>query len=231
MHTVTCSVNSITALTPTVQRVILTPEYPVGFIAGQYLMVHLSDKDKRPFSIANPAYEQSYLELHIGVDPNNTYASQALEFIRTHDAITVTAGLGSAHIQYAQQPAIVVAGGTGFSYAHSIFKQWIHEHANTEIFLYWGVRHTTDFYFFDELTQLAAQSPNIHFCPVVEFPNEDWSGRSGWVHQAVLKDFPTLAPYQVYIAGRFEMAKVARDDFLQRDLAQSNLFGDAFAFI
>lgn len=231
MQTVSCSVTSITPLTPSIQRVVLTPHAPVSFIAGQYLMVHLSEKDKRPFSIANPAYETSYLELHIGVDANNAYASQAFEFIRTHTVVDVTVGLGAAHLHHANKPAILVAGGTGFSYAHSIFKQWIKDYSDSDIFLYWGVRNEQDFYFFDELTQLSVQSPHIHFCPVVEFPSEGWVGRKGWVHQAVLRDFDNLDHYQVYIAGRFEMAKVARDDFIKQGLDANNLFGDAFAFI
>jgi aquacobalamin reductase/NAD(P)H-flavin reductase len=36
---------------------------------------------------------------------------------------------------------------------------------------------------------------------------------------------------QVYVAGRFEMAKTVREDFTVRGLKVENLFGDAFAFI
>jgi hypothetical protein len=43
--------------------------------------------------------------------------------------------------------------------------------------------------------------------PVVEQPEENWRGRSGTVLTAVLQDFGTLAEHDIYIAGRFEMAK------------------------
>ena len=46
-----------------------------------------------------------------------------------------------------------------------------------------------------------------------------------------MTDHPDLSDKQVYIAGRFEMAKVARDDFAECGLSTDKLFGDAYAFI
>ena len=49
---------------------------------------------------------------------------------------------------------------------------------------------------------------------------------------AVLQDHGTLAGHDIYIAGRFEMAKIARDLFChERNAREDRLFGDAFAFI
>ncbi|MBO9120509.1 MAG: NAD(P)H-flavin reductase, partial [Escherichia coli] len=49
---------------------------------------------------------------------------------------------------------------------------------------------------------------------------------------AVLQDHGTLAEHDIYIAGRFEMAKIARDLFCsERNAREDRLFGDAFAFI
>jgi aquacobalamin reductase/NAD(P)H-flavin reductase len=49
---------------------------------------------------------------------------------------------------------------------------------------------------------------------------------------AVLQDYSTLAEHDIYIAGRFEMAKIARDLFCnERGAREDRLFGDAFAFI
>ena len=54
---------------------------------------------------------------------------------------------------------------------------------------------------------------------------------TGWVHHAVMADHADFANIQVYVAGRFEMAKTIRDDLTARGLKLENLFGDAFAFI
>ena len=49
---------------------------------------------------------------------------------------------------------------------------------------------------------------------------------------AVLQDFGTLAEHDIYIAGRFEMAKIARERFCaERGALEAHMFGDAFSFI
>ncbi len=69
--------------------------------------------------------------------------------------------------------------------------------------------------------------------PVVEQPEAGWRGRTGTVLTAVLQDHGTLAERaDIYIAGRFEMAKIARDLFCSERNAQGRSpVGDAFAFI
>lgn len=47
----------------------------------------------------------------------------------------------------------------------------------------------------------------------MEQPDEYWQGRSGTVLMAVMQDYGSLEPYDIYIAGRFEMAKIARERF------------------
>jgi aquacobalamin reductase/NAD(P)H-flavin reductase len=47
-----------------------------------------------------------------------------------------------------------------------------------------------------------------------------------------MQDFSTLSEHEIYIAGRFEMAKIARDRFCaERGAVESQMYGDAFAFI
>ncbi|MFS1704890.1 NAD(P)H-flavin reductase, partial [Alteromonas sp. AMM-1] len=154
-----------------------------------------------------------------------------LERARQEKAIYISGGHGEAYLQATDKPIVLIAGGTGFSYAYSILMQSLKEDPNRDITLYWGGRHLDDLYYHDELVSLAAHHPHFTFLPVVEFAEENWQGRKGWVHHAVLTDYADLSGVQVYIAGRFEMAKVARDDFFARGLLKDDLFGDAYAFI
>ncbi len=226
-----CKVAAITPLTEVVYKVELTPAQPVDFKAGQYIMVHMGEKDKRPFSIANPAYDNGRIELHIGADEKNAYATEVLDRMRNEGEITLSGGHGEANLQADGSEIILVAGGTGFSYTWSILQQALKDNSDANVTLYWGGRTLADLYLYDELTALAAQHPNFTFSPVVEFPEEGWQGKTGWVHKAVMTDHPDLSDKQVYIAGRFEMAKVARDDFAECGLPTDKLFGDAYAFI
>ena len=51
--TIKCKVKSIQPLASNTFQILLHPEQLVAFHAGQYLMVVMGEKDKRPFSIAS----------------------------------------------------------------------------------------------------------------------------------------------------------------------------------
>lgn len=233
MQIIQCKVEMIETLTDTIKRIILIPETPLQFIAGQYLQIVMGENDKRPFSIANAPRMDGTLELHIGAEPGNQYAGQVLEKMLKNKMVNVEGGLGEAFLSQpdAHQTTILLAGGTGFSYVSSILQQLLSRPLEAPVLLYWGTRTITDMYAFEDLIKLAQQHSLFTFIPVIELPEKDWSGKTGWVHQAVLNDIQDLSTYQVYVAGRFEMAKVVRDDFTKQGLLLSNLFGDAYAFI
>ena len=231
MSEIKCKVASITPLTDVVYKVELTPTSPATFKAGQYAMAVMGEKDMRPFSIANAAFDNSRVELHIGAEPGNNYAGEVLARMREEGKITLSIGHGDAFLQSNGLPMVLIAGGTGFSYTYSILQEHLNSGDKTPLTLYWGGKHASDLYLADELTALAQAHSHFTFVPVVEFANDDWTGRTGWVHHAAMADHADFTNVQVYVAGRFEMSKVVRDDFTQRGLKPENLFGDAFAFI
>jgi hypothetical protein len=69
--------------------------------------------------------------------------------------------------------------------------------------LYWGGRRPGDLYLHDWVLARAAQMPNLRYVPVVSdaLPEDAWTGRTGFVHQAVLQDFADLSGHQVYACG------------------------------
>ncbi len=231
MSEIECQVTQITPLTDTVYKVELAPAFPVSFKAGQYVLVHMGENDKRPFSIANAAWDNDRIELHIGADEGNAYASEVLQRMREDGAIRLSGGHGEAYLQPNGQPMVLIAGGTGFSYTWSILQEFLHSGKTTPVTLYWGGRHVEDLYLNDELTALAEKHPHFTYVPVVEFAKDEWNGRTGWVHHAVIADHTDFSALQVYVAGRFEMAKVVREDLTPRGMQKDRLFGDAFAFI
>jgi aquacobalamin reductase/NAD(P)H-flavin reductase len=232
MQNIPCKVENIEALTKNVSRITLIPSQTVKFNPGQYLRVILAENDKRPFSIANAPREDGRLELHIGAEPGNKYAGEVLQCIRDKEKITIDGGHGKAFLhRETLKPIVLVAGGTGYSYTSAILQQLLTSPLKEPVFLYWGGRNIDDLYAYQELCKLDKKYSRFRFIPVVENPPTNWQGKTGWVHKAVLADFVSLAPYQVYIAGRFEMAGVAREEFHQQGLLLKNLYGDAFEFI
>jgi aquacobalamin reductase/NAD(P)H-flavin reductase len=233
---VLATVHSISALTPTIQRVLLIPKAPVEFQAGQYLQIFLSDSDKRPFSIAcAPGFTvdgQAALELQIGGAVTDNYASQALSHLRDNPEVLIQVGLGEAYWrQDSERPIILLAGGTGFSYVHSIASAIAQSGVNRQVQLYWGLRNQQALYAEAELANWQAANPQYQVQLVVQEPDAQWQGRSGLVHQAVLDDHADLSAFDIYIAGPFPMVGAVRDAFLARGALQQQMYADAFAWL
>ncbi len=233
-----CKVKSIESLASNTYRILLHPEKPVPFKAGQYLMVVMGEKDKRPFSIASsPCRHEGELELHIGAAEHNAYALEVVEAMKVAlaegSSVTIDAPHGEAWVrEESHNPILLIAGGTGFSYVRSILDHCIAQNKTNPIYLYWGARDISQLYAKAELKEIAANNANVHFVPVVEDAHQDWQGKVGNVLEAVNLDFDSLENFDIYIAGRFEMAGAAREQFTQNKQARSDrMFADAYAFI
>ena len=59
-------------------------------------------------------------------------------------------------------------------------------------YLYWGVKQVDQLYEGEEVLGWTDEYPELTFVPVVEFPPEEWQGRTGMVHEAVQDDFASL---------------------------------------
>ncbi len=231
MQSVTCSVSSIEKLNSFLYRIFLQPTKDVSYKAGQYLSIVMGEGDKRHFSIANaPSAEQ--IELHIGATPENSYAMQVIEKMQHEGQVEAEIAHGDAYLREdSKRPIILMAGGTGFSYVKSLFEQIVHLQLENSVYLFWGVKEYSHFYFENEAMTWAKKHNNIHFHPVIELPEAQWQGHQGYVHQAVLNEFANLSAFDIYIVGPFEMAKIAREDFIKQGALADHIFGDAFSFI
>lgn len=231
MQPVTCNITSIEKLNAFLYRVFLQPIEPVSFKAGQYVSIVMGEGDKRHFSIAN-APTGNQIELHIGATPENSYAMQVIEKMQDEGKVDAEIGNGSAYLrESSDRPIILVAGGTGFSYVKSLLEQIVNLQLKNPVYLYWGVKEYSHFYFENEASGWAKEHKNIHFHPVIELPEVEWQGHQGYVHQAVLNEFKDLSVFDIYVVGRFEMAKIAREDFVNQGALLDHIYGDAFAFL
>lgn len=233
MSLMRCQLSSISTLSASVYRVELTPPEPLRFVAGQYLQVVMGENDKRAFSIASTPAEADRIELHIGAEPGNSYANEVLDKLKADGEILVEAPQGVATYQaHSKRPLLLIAGGTGFSYTWSIAQAHLASTDERPLVLYWGARELADLYLHEQLQQLAQEHEKFSYCPVLQSPPADWQGATGLVHHAVMHDFAEqLVSFDVYVAGRFEMVRVVRDDFIQHGLPLEQLFGDALSFI
>jgi CDP-4-dehydro-6-deoxyglucose reductase len=77
----------------------------------------------------------------------------------------------------------------------------------------------------------AAEHPRFKYVPVISEakPEDDWSGRTGFVHRAAMQDFPDLSGHQVYACGVPIMVDSAKRDFIaQCKLPEEEFYADSF---
>jgi CDP-4-dehydro-6-deoxyglucose reductase len=235
---VPCRVNAITK--PSADVAILKLQLPAAerfqFLAGQYLEFLLKDGQRRAYSIANAPDQEGPLELHIRHLPGGLFTDFVFgakdPALKEKDILRFEGPLGSFFLREdSKKPIIFVAAGTGFAPIKSIVEQMQLKKIQRPIHLYWGGRRPSDLYL-DELCQSWARDiPNFKYTPVVSdaLPEDQWAGRTGFVHQAVIADHADLSPYQVYACGAPIMVNAARQDFSsQCKLPEEEFFADSF---
>ena len=231
MNRINCKVHSIKSLTDNVYQILLKPSQKVEFEAGQYLNFVMSEEDKRPFSIASsPSCE--YLELQIGAFAADSWAMQVIDRVKESENVEIEMPGGSAQLRIdSSRPIVLLAGGTGFSYIKSILSELVNQAYSQPVFVYWGLREPNACYQLDETQALVDQLKQGKFIPVVEAADSNWSGRTGKVHEPLMHDILSLEPYDIYMAGRFDMVGFLRNEFIEHGAIKEHMYADAFAFI
>jgi CDP-4-dehydro-6-deoxyglucose reductase len=96
--------------------------------------------------------------------------------------------------------------------------------------LYWGGRRPGDLYLNDWVQAQLSAMPNLSYVPVVSdaLPEDSWTGRTGFVHQAVLQDTPDMSGFEVYACGAPIVVDSARADYTKAGLSNDDFYADAF---
>jgi CDP-4-dehydro-6-deoxyglucose reductase len=202
------------------------------FLAGQYIDFLLKGGERRSFSMANPPHADELIELHIRHVPGGNFTDHVFGKMKQRDILRFEGPLGSFFLREdSTKPIVLVASGTGFAPIKSIIESALHRKVERPMVLYWGCRRPKDLYLNALAEKWALEQPNFRYVPVVsEAAAEDaWSGRSGFVHRAVMQDFPDLSGYQVYACGVPVMVDSARRDFIaQCQLPEDEFYADSF---
>jgi CDP-4-dehydro-6-deoxyglucose reductase len=129
------------------------------------------------------------------------------------------------------KPIVLLASGTGFAPIKAIVQRLQAQAITRDTVLYWGCRRRADLYQHEWCLEAAAAMPNLRYVPVLSEPTAEdaWTGRTGFVHQAVMHDLRDLSGHQVYACGTPPMVEAAQRDFVERcGLPADEFYADAF---
>jgi CDP-4-dehydro-6-deoxyglucose reductase len=233
-----CRVESITKPAPDVAivKLKLPANERLQFLAGQYVDLLLKDGRRRSFSLAVPPHDDALLELHIRHVPGGFFSNQLFNEFKGREILRFEGPLGTFFLrEESDKPILLVAGGTGFAPIKGLIEHALHHgiEKRRPITLYWGVRALVDLYLPDLPAKWQREHEGFTFIPVLSDPDpdDDWRGRTGFVHQAVLDDFDDLSGFQAYACGGPAMIDVARKTFVEtRGLSPDDFFADSFTY-
>jgi CDP-4-dehydro-6-deoxyglucose reductase, E3 len=196
------------------------------FLAGQYIDFLLKEGKRRSYSLAtrpDPAGVTA-LEIHVRHTPGGVFTDHVFGKLKVRDLLRFEGPLGSFYLREdSEKPIVMVASGTGFAPLKAICEHAREKKIARPVTLYWGCRLKRDLY----QLEVAQSWPHVKFIPVLS--DEPWEGRTGFVHRAVMEDFPDLSGHQVYACGAPIVVESARRDFsAQCKLPADEFFADSF---
>ncbi|MFN7665330.1 MAG: FAD-binding oxidoreductase, partial [Inhella sp.] len=198
---------------------------------GQYLEFILRDGSRRSYSMANAPGESPEAELHIRHMPGGKFTDHAFSALKERDILRAEGPFGSFFLREGEQPIVLLASGTGFAPIKALIEQLEQQNNQRPAVLYWGGRRPQDLYLHDWVMAATQRLPWLRYVPVVSdaLPEDGWTGRTGFVHRAVLEDHADLRGHQVYACGAPIVVESARRDFvLEAGLPDEQFFADAF---
>ena len=202
--------------------------------AGQYVEFLLRDGDRRSYSMANAPHTQAaapQVELHIRHMPGGKFTDHVFGAMKEKDILRVEGPYGSFFLREdSDKPMVLLASGTGFAPIKAIVEHMRHLGLTRPATLYWGGRRPADLYQSAWIEEQLAAMPNLRYVPVISdaLPEDGWTGRTGFVHRAVVEDTPDLAGHEVYACGAPIVIESARKDYAVAGLPDEAFFADSF---
>lgn len=202
--------------------------------AGQYVEFLLRDGSRRSYSMATAPHLQAEalgMELHIRHMPGGKFTDHVFGAMKEKEIQRIEGPYGSFYLREdSTKPIILLASGTGFAPIKALIQHMRFKNIQRPAVLFWGGRRPVDLYQDAWIRAQCADMPHLRYVPVVSdaLAEDHWSGRTGFVHQAVLEDFPDLSGHQVYACGAPIVIESAQRDYLAAGLPAEEFYADAF---
>ena len=225
-----------------VLRMQLPANDTMRYHAGQYVEFILRDGARRSYSMANAPHtlmqntggttSGPVIELHIRHMAGGKFTDHVFTAMKEKEILRVEGPYGSFYLREdSDKPMVLLASGTGFAPIKAVIEHIQFKGSQRPVTLYWGGRRPADLYLDDWVQAKLAEMPNLKYVPVISdaLPEDNWTGRTGFVHRAVIEDFPDLSGHQVYACGAPIVVDSARKQYSDDcKLPPDEFYADSF---
>ncbi|WP_435019801.1 2Fe-2S iron-sulfur cluster-binding protein [Tundrisphaera sp. TA3] len=211
-------------------RVLLEPESPFEYRAGQFLTLIRDDGLARSYSIASVPGLDPALELHVRVLPEGRMGRWLAEEARPGDWATIQGPAGHCfYVPGQPDQEIILAGtGTGLAPLYGIARDAIQNGHSGPITLFHGARDPSGLYLDGPLRDLERQHSGFRYIPCCLDPGDRPDIRAGRLEAVMHGEFPGYAGRRVYLCGNPAMVQALRKQVFLKGAKVKEIFVDAF---
>ncbi|WP_415902383.1 FAD-binding oxidoreductase [Neptuniibacter sp. QD29_5] len=212
----------------------------LNYHAGQYLQLDLDvngdgQLQTLSYTIASSPDSENPRRLQLFIQNGSEFADKVLNCLSQHlenqTSLNVTLAMGKAFLQTdLTQPHLLIAASSGISKIKSITEEILRRKPDAEVNIYWSNKRIEEFYLLEQFQAWADQNANLSFTPILESPNANWNGRTGFIYEVVSKDDEALESTQTYLCGSPNMVYGTIDQLESKGLKEENCYSDVFEF-
>lgn len=212
----------------------------LNYHAGQYLQLDLDvtgdgQLQTLSYTIASSPDSEKPRRLQLFIQNGSEFADKVLNCLSQHlesqTPLNVTLAMGKAFLQTdLALPHLLIAAGSGISKIKSITEEILRHKPDAEVSIYWSNKQIAEFYLLEQFQAWADQNANLSFTPILESPDANWKGRTGYIYEVVREDCAALEDTQTYLCGSPNMVYGTIDQLESNGLKEENCYSDVFEF-
>ncbi len=201
------------------------------YIPGQFInLVRAEDGLTRSYSLASLPDDEDFLELHVRHIPGGKVSGWVHSTLKKGDRVTISPATGDCFYTPGQptQNLLLIGTGTGLAPLYGILRDALRQGHQGDIHLYHGSSTVEGLYLVDELKALDAAHANVHYHPCVSQGTPPAGIASGRADQKALEEIGKLGGWRIYLCGREDMVKSARQKAFLSGASLKDIYADPF---
>lgn len=223
-------VSAVELLGRDVARVMVVPEAPFPYRAGQFVTLSREDGLARSYSIASLPEAGDALELHVRRLPDGRMSPWLCDPSNVGARVRLRGPEGECVYEPGapEQPIVLAGTGTGLAPLVGILQDALRAGHRGRIALLHGARDAGGLYLVQELRALAERHANVTYLRCVLGGDAPYGALTGALDRVLLERFPSLAGHRVFLCGDAALVQALKRKVFLAGAALGDIRADPF---
>ncbi|HUT64489.1 MAG TPA: 2Fe-2S iron-sulfur cluster binding domain-containing protein [Anaerolineae bacterium] len=204
----------------------------IRFKPGQFVQFRIPKvREERAYSIACSPYEKGIVEFIVRFIPGGLCTTYMFHKFKVGDPVYLTGSYGDFYLrEYADNPIICVAGGSGSAPIRSIITYLWHKKSERKIISFYGGRTSKDIYLTEYYEEIAKDMKDFTHIPAISEPRDgdDWDGEKGLITEVMERYLDDVSNYEAYMCGPPIMIEFACKLLTKLGIDSNRIYFDKF---